>query len=93
MKKKQKTETMTTRVCAAMYNDKPVIVSGCVDTQDNTSWIYRKDATDEVLVAARDYLMRTKEEGKNIGGVEWQTKDGKTVVLCVIVQGDTNANN
>lgn len=51
------------------------------------TWREKNDVTDEVLCAARDYLvMKAQENKKNAWGYEWDRKDGKVVELIVKIR-------
>ena len=56
---------------------------------NKTMWRNKSCVTDEALEAVRDYLFgEFIKDGKNEGGYEWKTKDGKTIQLLVKIKED-----
>ena len=59
--------------------------------KNKTMWVNKSEATDECLVAARDYMVMELLGGISCskghsGGYEWDLKDGRVVELRVTVK-------
>ena len=55
-------------------------------SKDLLQWKNRTDVTDEAIHAVRDHLMmKAKEAKQDWFGYEWDRKDGKKVVLKVMI--------